>query len=426
MSEPSPEAQSEGPVETRGRFGWVGTVAICLLILSAGAGVTIWIFSTEPKATRGGATKKTAMLVEVAEAERGSFRPEIMATGTVVPAQEIMLSPRVSGQIIDRAPEFTPGGFVEKGAVLLRIDPADFENVLEQRQSELRRAVAALEVEMGRQNVARQGYELLDEELSPENEALVLRVPQLNTARAAVESARAAVRQAELDLERTAIRAPFAAQVLERNVNVGSQVEAGSDLGHLVGVKTYWVEATVPLSKLARLTFPEDGDSSGSPVRLRNRSAWSEGVYRKGRLNRLVGTLEERTRMARVLVAVEDPLGRSETSTDDEPALLVGEFLEVLIEVREIPDVVRLDRDHVHKNDTVWVLADDGTLEIRDVGIVFTDADHAYIEQGLEEGERVVTSNLSTVADGAPLRLAPSSGSGNSAESEGEDSEDAP
>jgi hypothetical protein len=39
------------------------------------------------------------------------------------------------------------------------------------------------------------------------------------------------------------------------------------------------------------------------------------------------------------------------------------------------------------------------------VSIVFRDAQYAYIESGLKDGARVVTTNLSTVSDGAPLRL---------------------
>lgn len=384
---------------------WKKTALICFIILIAGAALTMLIFSTEPTATRVGATKETAMLVEVTDIERGSFRPTIIAMGTVEPAQDITLSPRVSGEIIAHSPAFTPGGFVQKGETLLQIDPADFENRLQQRQSTLRQAIADLNVEMGRQDVARKDFQLLDESLSPENEALVLRKPQLDAARATVESARAAVEQAKLELQRTGIKAPFDAHILSRNVNVGSQVAPGDNLGRLVGLDTYWVATTVPLAKLRWLSFPDaSSGETGSEVLIRNRGAWPEGEYRRGSLYKLVGALESQTRMARVLVSVPDPLAYRTDSTRV-PALMIGAFMEARIRGREISDVIRLSRDYIRKDDTVWIMENE-TLRIRDVNIIFRDAEYAYIADGLNDDDLVVTTNLTTVVDGARLRRA--------------------
>jgi hypothetical protein len=48
---------------------------------------------------------------------------------------------------------------------------------------------------------------------------------------------------------------------------------------------------------------------------------------------------------------------------------------------------------------------DEGLLRIREVDIVFQDTDYAYITGGLDTDAQVVITNLSTVVDGAPLRL---------------------
>ena len=379
------------------------TILLSLLILLAGGAVTAVIFLTEPKAMRGGATKETAMLVDTITVKRDTFRPTISAMGTVKPSQDIILRPRVSGEIIERTEAFTPGGYVKKGEKLLQIDPADYKNTLQQRQSNLQQAIADLNVEMGRQNVAQKDYQLLNETLSEKNKALILRKPQLNAARSGVEAARAAVEQAKLDLQRTTIKAPFDAHILSRNVNIGSQVSRGDNLGHLVGIDTYWVEATVPLSRLRRLTFPDGGKEKGSPVRVHNRTAWEEGEYRQGYLYKLIGSLEDQTRMARVLVNVPDPLGRL-NGTNELPALMIGSFVEAQIQAGQISGVIRLNRDYIRKNETVWTM-EDKKLRIKDVNIIFRDARYAYISEGLEENAKVVTTNLTTVADGARLRL---------------------
>ena len=383
-------------------MNWKTTLLICLGILVGGGTVTAVIFSTEPTAQRTGASRETAMLVDVVTVERDTVQPTIEAMGTVQPSQDIMLSPRVSGRVIRRSDNFTPGGYVEEGEVLLQIDPSDYRNTLQQRKSELRQAESDLTLEMGRQDVAQQDYQLLADSLSGANKALVLRRPQLNSARSAVESARAAVEQAQLELQRTTIRAPFDAQIVGRNVNVGSQVAPGDNLGRLVGLDTYWVEATVPLSKVRWLSLPDEGGTASS-VRVRNRTAWPEGQHREGRLFRLVGTLEEQTRMARVLIEVPDPRAyRSDNA--DRPTLMIGSYVETAIQAEPLENVVRLNRDYVRDDETVWVMEDD-KLQIRDAKIVFRDAQYAYVAEGLNDGDQVVTTNLSTVSDGAPLRL---------------------
>lgn len=378
------------------------TLIISLAILLAGSLITLVIFNTEPTASRSGASVETAMLVDVIQVERGNHTPTIRATGTVEPSQDITLSPRVEGEIIDRSENFTPGGYVKKGDVLLQIDPSDYQNTLQQQKSELRRAEADLTIEMGQQNIAEQDYALLDDTLTGESKALVLREPQLNTARAMVESARASVRQAELNVERTTIRAPFDAYILSRNANIGSQVSPGDDLGRLVGLETYWVSATVPASSLRWISVPTNG-GEGSEVTIRNRTAWNDDEHRTGHIYRLVGALEDQTRMAQLLIAVADPLSYQNENAD-RPPLMIGSFVETRIQADELPDVIRLNRDYVRQNDTVWVM-EDSTLQIQEVDILFRDADYAYITDGLEDGNRVVTTNLSTVVEGSPLRV---------------------
>jgi len=401
-------------ITQRGRFGWKATLLVCVLIFLTGAGALVLVFRTEPEVGRMEASRQTAMLVDVTEVQKGDYRPVIRAMGTVVAEHDVSLQPRVAGRILSRSDDFTPGGFVKKGQVIVEIDPADYRNSLAQRKSDLERAVSDLQLEMGRQNVAEQDYRAMGRELSGQHRDLVLRRPQLMAAKADVDDAKAAVAQAELELERTRVKVPFDARVLSRQADVGSQVSAGDVLGRLVGTKTFWVETTVSQSALPWISFPENKSEKGAMVRIRNRSAWPEGMSRTGRLYRLVGALAEDTRFARVLVAVDDPLARK---ADDPktPPLLLQSYVAAEIQGRPISGVIRVKRDHVRKNNTVWVMKD-GKLEIRDVDIVFSDAGYAYVRTGLNDGEKVVTSSLATVAGGASLRLKDADDSGNPAD----------
>ena len=375
---------------------------ICGGILLIAAAIMFFIFKSEPTAQSEGATKKSAMLVDVVDVEGGDYRPVILATGTVQPVEDVIVSPLVEGQIVRRAPDFVPGGFVEKGALLLQIDPSDYRNALELNKSDLLQAQTDLDVEMGRQEVAQQDLELVGiDSLSQGERALVLRQPQLNAVKARVLAARAAVDQAELEVSRTSIRAPFDAHVLTQNVTVGSQVAPGDNLGRLVGTENYWVTLTVPVSKLQWLKFAGSEVEEGSPVKIRNTTAWPEDTFRIGYLEKQIGALDAETRLARVLVRVPDPLAFSK---EDKPELMIGAFVEARVEGEEVDDVVRLDRDFVRNNNTVWVMKD-GKLQIRNVEIVLTDADYAYISEGLSAEEKVVTTNISTVTEGVALRV---------------------
>lgn len=378
-------------------------ILICGGILLAGALVTLLIFSTEPTAQQEGATKQTAMLVEVVAAEYGNFEPMIPATGSVRAVEDVMLSPVVGGPVVRRSPAFVPGGFVKKGELLLQIDPSDYRNILELRRSEHMQAQTDLNMEMGRQQVARQDLALVGgDTLSPEEQELVLRKPQLEAVAARVKATQAAVNQAQLDLSRTSIRAPFDAHILTQNVTTGSQVAAGADLGRLVGTDFYWVELTLPVAQLQWLTFPDAQNPEGSKVKIMNRSAWKDGTYREGRLYGQVGALDSQTRLATVLVQVEDPLAHRPENAHL-PKLMIGAFVDAEIEAQTIDSVVRINREYIRTNQTVWVMRE-GTLNIRDVQVVLSDTDYAYINQGLEKGEMVVTSSLSTVAEGLALR----------------------
>ena len=132
---------------------------------------------------------------------------------------------------------------------------------------------------------------------------------------------------------------------------------------------------------------------------LRNPDAWGPEASRAAEVTRMIGTLDQQTRLARVLVTVQDPLG----SHSNEPPLILDTLMEVRIQGAPIADVVRLDRTHIRDRDTVWVMKD-GKLEIRAAQIVFRDPDHAYVRSGVRDGEEVVATTLATVADGIGLR----------------------
>ncbi|MGJ3241519.1 MAG: efflux RND transporter periplasmic adaptor subunit [Opitutales bacterium] len=380
----------------------VRSIILCVVILLCAVGAIFLIFNSEPEAQRTGATRTSSMLVETVTVTRADFQPELVVLGAVEAARDVVLRPQVGGRVLSLADAFLPGGRIQKGDTLVAIDPADYQIARDRAHSDLRQSEAELALEQGRQAVARRDFEAVGESLAGADRSLVLREPQMQMAQARVEAARAALRRSELDMDRTQVKAPFDAQVLTREIDPGSLASPGEPLGRIVGVDTYWVYARVPLRQVDRLAYAGNSGNAGSRVRLRQRSAWPEGVYREGRVSRLIGSLEGETRLARVLVVVPDPLAL-QPANRGKPALILDSLVEARILGEPLEDVVRLSRRFVRQNDTVWVKAGEN-LEVREVSVVFRDATDAYIADGLETGDAVITTNLSTVVDGAPVR----------------------
>jgi hypothetical protein len=193
--------------------------------------------------------------------------------------------------------------------------------------------------------------------------------------------------------------------VVRRSVTIGNNVSAGDPLATFVGSNEYWVEIAVPVSSLRWIEAPPIGASSeaaGSRAEIRYRKAWGEDAMREGRVARLVGELEQNSRLARVLISIEDPLARSEENRG-QPPMILDAFVEVTIDGRMLQGVFVIDRDYVRDGDVVWVMGEDDRLVTRSVEVIHRGKEVAYI-RGLRDGDRVIKTNLQTPVDGMRLR----------------------
>lgn len=380
---------------------WLNRAVIPAGVIFAALVIGLILFASSPEPSRK-EPQHHARLVEVVPAERGDFPARVQAWGEVLPARQVSLQPRVSGTVISVADAYDPGKRVKEGELLLRIDPTDYTLAVEQRRADLARARARQQQEEGNQRVAQREYELVGGDVSAQEKALMLRKPQLQTARAEVDSARAALEQARLDLQRTRLKAPFNAVVLEANVDTGAQVSSNTVVARMAGTDEYWVELSVPVTQLPWIELPRQ-DGTASTVRLFHDGVWG-ARHREGRVLRLRGDLAQPGRMARLLVTVADPLALTEERSGN-PPLLLGSFLRAEILGREMEDVVPLDRAWLRAGDRVWVMNDKNELEIRDVSVIFRGGERVYVRNGIKAGERIVTSDIGVPAGGMPLRV---------------------
>ncbi len=384
-------------------FGRVLRILLPLAVLAVSAAVGLWLLETKPQA-KPRPKARHATLVEVRSVAFGPQATLISAMGTVQAAREVELKPQVSGEIVEISGNLVPGGHFRQGDQLLKIDPTDYRLAVRQLAGEVAKVESELQMEQGNQLVARREYELLGEAVSDEEKALMLRQPQLATLRASLEAARAKLEQAGIELQRTEIAAPFNAVVLSRGVDIGARVSESSALVTLVGTDEYWVEVSVPVSQLRWIEVPRGGAESGSLVRIYDRAAWGEGIYRQGRVIRLAAGLEEQGRMARLLVRVDDPLGLKPENAA-KPAMLINAYVRVEIEGEEIASATAVERKLIREGESVWVMDAEGRLEIRPVKIAFKGSEQVLITGGLTADDRLVVSDLSAPVPGMALRL---------------------
>lgn len=392
------KAQTEGP-----RAALLVRLLLPIMVVVAAAGIGFWLLQTGPKA-KPRPTVRNALMVDVRPVTFGPQQTTISLMGTVRPKHEVALKPEVTGKVMAMNPRLVPGGRLTKGEVLLEIDPSDYELSVRQLTSEVAKAEAALQLELGRQRVARKEYELLGEEVAAEELDLMLRTPQLASARAALEGVKTQLEQARLDLERTRIKAPFNAVVMTREVNLGTSISPSTVLATLVDRDAYWVEASIPVSQLKWIAAGGQHDHKSTEARIYDSAAWGEDRFRSGTTAGLTARVEEQGRMAEVLIEIADPLALQK-ETAGQPRLLLDSYVRVEIAGESLADAARIERDLVRDGDRVWIMDEQDRLDIRSVDIAFRGRDHVLVTGGLHPGERLITSNLPSPVQGMSLRL---------------------
>lgn len=380
------------------------TFGLPVVVIAVGVGLAVALIRTSPK-SKPLPTQRTARLVETVIVEAGAQPTMIRAFGTVQPSREVVIYPRVRGEVTAISPHLIPGGHFKAGEMLLEIDPIDFELAVRQRRTDVASAEANLAMEMGQQAVARREYELLGETIPDDSRDLVLRQPQLAQAEARLAATESALDLAKLDLRRTSVRAPFNATIRARNVNVGMQVTSATALGTVVGSDEYWVELTLPVGQLPWIIVPGRNSDSGSTVRVRSQGFGVAASSREGTVLRLLPDLEPNGRLARLLVSVQDPLALLPENAG-KPALIIGDYVSAEIDGVGIPSAVALDRKVFRDGDQVWLMTPDKTLELRPVEVAFRSVNTLLVTSGLQSGEQVITTDLPAAMEGMALRTA--------------------
>ncbi len=380
----------------------IGNTVLPLVVLAGGVlGARAIIAGREdpPRAE----TEHQGAVVAVEPAEVAMFEPRVHVYGVVKPWREVVIQPQVTGRVTWLADAVIEGGYVAEGEELFRLDARDFRLTVEAAEVAVDQAEASLAIERGMGEVAELEWDRFAEQLGggDSDPSLALREPQARAAQAAVEAAENRLDQAQLQLSRTVVTAPFDAIVRAEQLEPGQLVSPSTPAVTLVGAERYRVEVQVPLAQLDLVHIPGVDGERGSPVVIRQAVGGREARF-EGSVARLLPSVDGTSRMARLLIDVPEPTRRGEGGVP----LLLDMWVQADIDVGVPHEAVRLPAEYVRNGEMVWVLTGDGTLDIRHLDILWTEDDVVWIEAGLDGGEYVITTHIETPVDGMALRRA--------------------
>lgn len=318
-------------------------------------------------------------------------------TGRFEAVDSVEVRARVSGYL--EAVAFKDGAVVSKGDLLFKIDPRPFEAELEAAKADLANAAAALQ---NAKSEDERGRRLLAREALSKEEA-DRRTSARRQAEAASSAAKARVRQAELNLEFSEIRAPVSGRVSDNFVSDGNLIVGGPQNGTLlttiVSADPIYFEFTASEAdylKYQRLGKPGEnaGLEDGAPafVKLLDES----GFVREGAIDFVDNRLDPSTGTMRGRAIFENPDG----------VLVPGMFGRLKLAGTPERKAVLIADSAVQTDQTVkfvWLAGENNFAERREVKLGPLYEGRRIVREGLSPDDRVITSGAQFVAAGAPV-----------------------
>ena len=359
-----------------------------LVILAIGfGGMSAIKASGEKDVDNGPVDIRPTVKVETAIAE--DYQVRITSYGEVRPLESTMISAQVSGEVLTWHPNFVPGGLVLRGDTLFTIELDTYEAALLQAEADLSLAKANLIEEQAKAVVAKReakGRKVSD---------LYLRKPQMLGAQASVKSSQSRLKIAQRDLDNCAIKAPYDALVISRDLGVGQYVNQGSKVGELYNIES--AEISFPIAGFDREFLPTDITQQIATISTKGYNA----IVRKGMVTRDLGIIDQSTRMSQLVVRIEDPYALKSSL----PALKFGHYVEVSFAGKTLNQVYRLPQELVN-NRIIWVLDENQEMQPQRVEILREEGAYFLISEGLNNQDTLILTLPEYPQKGMKVKIA--------------------
>jgi RND family efflux transporter MFP subunit len=378
-------------------------ILLPILVLLIAVGITFVILKTRKK-PQPVEVPHLGPLVETVRLEPVTRNVVVVGTGTVQSRHEVDITPQVKGRVVKMSPNLVAGGTFREGELLFAIEDVDYQLAIDLARASLAQTELDLQRNANLARVARQEWEALHPGGQTEPDPLVVYEPQMKSAQAQRDAAAANLKQAEINLQRTQVLAPFDGYVRSEQVEIGQYLTAGAPVAKIIGTAQTEIAVPLPLDELVWLDIPETGGTEfGSPAKIELRTGGE--VFRwQGQVSRALGEIDPRNRMAHIMVLVTDPVSERGKNGHLLNRLLPGMFVKVLLHGEQLSQVFAIPRGALRDNDTVWLANEDNTLTMRNVEIIRHEPHEVLVRSGVNNGDRLILTNLSGAAEGMLLR----------------------
>ncbi|RDX36064.1 efflux RND transporter periplasmic adaptor subunit [Kangiella sp. HD9-110m-PIT-SAG07] len=374
---------------------WLAVVLPVLLLIGVVVVVKM-MTSSKPKAFNR-KPPETVETVQVSPIQYENYQVLIGSYGNIEASTSSELVAQASGQVVSVADNFKTGLPVKKGQELLQVDARDYKIEVRIARAEVANAQLALNEEKARSEQALKDWEKINP--NKKANALVLREPQLASAQAKLDAAAARLEKAELALSRSTVIAPYDGYIVERLVSVGELINSNTPVATIFSTDSLEVRLPVPSNKVQFLKSSNEGPAQ---VKLKadfagETESWIVPVDRSD------SVIDEQTRQWYVTAKLPSDF------LVTNPKVKVGQFVSAEIEGELLTDVVVVPSTVLTADDQVFIYQEEAVYR-RDIKILWQDEQSTVIDPDaadfvLQQGEKLVTSRLSFVADGAKARL---------------------
>ncbi|NIA17349.1 MAG: efflux RND transporter periplasmic adaptor subunit, partial [Planctomycetes bacterium] len=224
--------------------------------------------------------------------------------------------------------------------------------------------------------------------------ALVLRGPQIRQAEAQLESAKAKLAMAQLNLNRTILSLPVEVRIISKKVDLGQYITAGTTIGTAYGTDAVEIEVPLNDEDLAWFDIADGNVTAEVKAEFAGKSHIWPGIVK-----RTTGQVDTSSRLISVVIEVDEPFKQS----GNLPPLLPGIFVEVSIKGNILKSAVPVPCNAIRNRNQVWVF-DNGKLRIQTLNILRSDRECAYTTNSLRDGDKIIISSLNAVTEGMSVR----------------------
>lgn len=373
-----------------------------IVIIVACSVLVYFITANPPEAQRRLPSSGPQITVETVTITEVDYSVILNSFGIVQPRTQSNLVAQVGGQITKVSEQFSNGSFFEKGDPLVWLDKRDYAAEVKIAQANVLSGQQQLLEEKARGEQALVDWDRLGDGSQPN--ALVLRKPQLEAAKAVLLSAEAQLQKAELALERTTIQAPYAGRILNIDANIGQVVNSNAPLASIYAIDVVEVRLPINNNDLPFIDLPKQfrGNTvvnGNTQVLLHSDLVGDQSWLAK--IVRTEGAINSDSQQLYVVAQIEDPY--SELNEQKIP-IKIGQYVNADITGKPVSSAIVIPNSAIYQGSYVYTVVDDALLR-KDIKISWQNAEEAIIASGLSSGEALVLTTLGQVSSGTKVQL---------------------